>query len=217
MTLSFEQSPLIAALDTKKVQLADDGSVPYFQNIDHIEHLIDNYFCPDVEIRNVNADIPELKGIVATKELLPGTVIFVSSNEVMKQRSRTSLQVGKNLHMEPNLFGRYTNHSCSPNAEVRVINNKKNFPLALVLVLFETTVANQEITFDYASTESELTLNAKKTICMCGASECRRKLMGYNQLTSAQKEELVRRNLPTEYILSLNDHNQGNSKQKKSW
>jgi len=54
MTISFESSPFIAALNTKQVQLEDDGSVPYFQNIDHIEHLIDNYFCPDVEVKNVN-------------------------------------------------------------------------------------------------------------------------------------------------------------------
>jgi hypothetical protein len=199
----FDQSPLIAVLRDKQVQMADDGSVPYFQDMDDNEHLVENYFCADVEIRNVNADIPELMGIVAKKELLPGTVIFISSNEVVSQRSRTSLQVGMNLHMEPNLFGRYTNHSCSPNAAVRVIRNRKGFPLALLLFLIEKTEANREITFDYASTESELTLDADKTICMCGGSECRGKLMGYHQLTLAQKEALRRRNLPTEFISSL--------------
>lgn len=71
------------------------------------------------------------------------------------------IQIGRDLYLEPEAPGRYTNHSCAPNAAI-----KEDYRLIALLPID----VGDEIRFDYSTTMSEDNWTME---CRCGAANCR--------------------------------------------
>ena len=97
------------------------------------------------------------------------------------------IQIGPDSYLEPRPPGRYTNHSCAPNAvicdDVRLV--------ALVDIKPE-----EQICFDYSTTMSE---NNWTMECRCGANACRDVIRDFGELPA----ELQRRYLDLNAVQSF--------------
>ncbi len=80
------------------------------------------------------------------------------------------IQIGRDLYLEPEAPGRYTNHSCMPNAAI-----KDDYRL----VALTDIGADQQICFDYSTTMSE---NNWTMACRCGAAGCRGVIRDFGEL-----------------------------------
>ena len=83
----------------------------------------------------------------------PNRVVYKLKGKILSQPTRTSIQIGKNLHIE-DPWGQYINHSCDPN--VQVVNNK--------LISLKPIQKGDTITFDYNQSED---LMATPFKCFC--------------------------------------------------
>ena len=124
-------------------------------------------------------------GVIAKRNYVAGELLFVVKGPVKKKPSKYSFAVDVNLHVEPQKdshganFGHYTNHACDPTAFVRVVwKNQKN-PY-LEVIARKPIKKGEEVTFDYASLEYELTING--AICKCISNMCRGKIYGFKDL-----------------------------------
>jgi len=82
------------------------------------------------------------------------------------------IQIGRDLYVEPAEPGRYTNHSCAPNAAI-----KDDYRL----VALSDIRTDEQICFDYSTTMSE---NNWTMECRCGAPECRGVVRDFGELPS---------------------------------
>jgi hypothetical protein len=82
---------------------------------------------------------------IGTKDIPPDTVVYQMSGRFIETPTRTSIQVGPNLHIEDTL-GRYVNHSCDPT--VKVVGTQ--------LVSVKTICAGDSVTFNYNETEERV-------------------------------------------------------------
>lgn len=80
------------------------------------------------------------------------------------------IQIGPDLYFEPVEPGRYTNHSCAPNAAI-----KDDY----VLVALTDIQVDEQICFDYSTTMSEDNWTME---CRCGASNCRGTIKDFGEL-----------------------------------
>ena len=89
------------------------------------------------------------------------------------------IQIGPDLYLEPEPPGRYTNHSCRPNAAI-----KDDCRLVALIDIDK----NQQICFDYSTTMSE---DNWTMTCRCGSADCRGVIRDFRELPA----ELQRRYL----------------------
>lgn len=94
-------------------------------------------------------------GVFVTENIKKGQVIFKMKGEIIKHPTRTSVQIGKNEHIEDEIAGR-VNHNCHPNAKV----NRKTQSF----VSLRNIKKGEEITFNYNDNED---LMATPFICHC--------------------------------------------------
>jgi len=177
--------------------------MPYFENED-IQRVFSTYihfFNPDVEI-STSINIKEQKTIKAIKDLPVGTVIFVHTGEISNSNTRTSIQIGDNKHIEPGPFGMYTNHSCEPNGVIRTKINEFSDTATIALIASKRVRKGEEVTFDYATTESFVTLDAKISECLCGSIKCRGKIMGFNDISKSERQFLFDSGLLADHLES---------------
>jgi hypothetical protein len=80
------------------------------------------------------------------------------------------IQIGTDLYFEPEAPGRYTNHSCAPNAAI-----KEDY----VLVALTDIQAGEQVCFDYSTTMSEDNWTME---CRCGAPNCRGTIKDFSEL-----------------------------------
>jgi hypothetical protein len=80
------------------------------------------------------------------------------------------IQIGRDLYFEPEAPGRYTNHSCTPNAAI-----KDDY----VLVALSDIHADEQICFDYSTTMSEDNWTME---CRCGSPNCRGVIKDFAEL-----------------------------------
>jgi hypothetical protein len=80
------------------------------------------------------------------------------------------IQIGRDLYLEPQAPGRYTNHSCAPNAAI-----KDDYRL----VALSDIRADEQICFDYSTTMSEDNWTME---CRCGAPNCRGIIRDFGEL-----------------------------------
>jgi hypothetical protein len=80
------------------------------------------------------------------------------------------IQIGTDLYLEPQAPGRYTNHSCAPNAVI-----KDDYRL----VALTDIQADEQICFDYSTTMSE---NNWTMECRCGSPKCRGIVRDFSEL-----------------------------------
>jgi SET domain len=101
-------------------------------------------------------------GVFATKNFKKGQILFKMSGKVYPVPSRTSVQIGKNRHIEDIIAG-HMNHLCHPSA--KVYKRTQSFVAA------RNIKAGEEITFNYNKNEDHL---AEPFICVC----CQRYILG---------------------------------------
>lgn len=78
----------------------------------------------------------------------------------------------------------YTNHSCDPNAVVRI----NEVTHALSLVALKPIAANEDITFNYNTTEWDMD---EKFECSCGNCQGKRTIGGAKYLSRNDRLELL--------------------------
>ncbi|MEQ1919561.1 MAG: SET domain-containing protein-lysine N-methyltransferase [Elusimicrobiota bacterium] len=116
---------------------------------------------PDFLVR----DIPgKGRGVFAARSFSVNELLLPIEGEPASGRGAHTIQVGWDAHIKPTEPFLFTNHSCDPNAGIR--GDASGRP---GLYARRGIVADEEITWDYAMSESELA----PMPCSCGASACR--------------------------------------------
>jgi len=117
---------------------------------------------------------------LATVDLKKGDVIgsFKETATKTTKVRYTSVQVGKDEHIELNSDLVYLNHSCAPNVRMDVTQMKA--------IAERDIKAGEELTFFYPSTEWSM---AQPFTCWCGAKNCLKQVQGAKYLSKSQLEE----------------------------
>lgn len=95
-------------------------------------------------------------GVFATKNFRKGQLLFKMHGEISTHPTRTSVQIGKNKHIEDTIAA-FVNHSCSPTAKV----NKRT----KIFVSLRNIKKGDEITFNYNKNEDKLASPFKCSCC----------------------------------------------------
>ena len=111
-------------------------------------------------------------GIFITKKVKKGDLLFQMEGKILDHPTRTSVQIGKTIHIEDKIACRI-NHNCRPNSKID--RKTRSF------VSLQDIKKGEEITFDYNENEDVL---ACPFICAC----CHREIAGKKQLTKKKTE-----------------------------
>lgn len=104
-------------------------------------------------------------GVFGARKFSRGeTVVVGKAIEYPPERTRMSVQVDWERHVEMDAPATLLNHSCEPNLGVR-----ENRWSAFDFVALRDISAGEELTFDYAMTEHELVASLS---CCCGSLAC---------------------------------------------
>ncbi|MCQ2960496.1 MAG: SET domain-containing protein [Bacteroidales bacterium] len=145
------------------------------------------------------------KALVANEDLPKNTIVFLYEDSATDQRTRTSIQVAENKHIEPGEFGEFANHSCSPNSQI-IANYDDSTNIAEVLMITVLPIKKgEEITFDYATTETTVTADLLNKKCLCKSQNCRGKIVGFNGLSLKEKMLLLSKDLTANYMQITED------------
>jgi hypothetical protein len=121
------------------------------------------------------------KGVFTRRGLAAGAVAFRVVGPISAHRTQYSFQFDARSHIEPQgshgtpPYGRYLNHSCSPNCYTRVMPQLGWIDVVTRAPLPEGT----ELTVDYAAMELD---TVSSELCRCGAASCRVRIAGFRQL-----------------------------------
>lgn len=160
---------------------------------------IREYAHPHVAVA-ASSTVPGQQALVAQDAVPANSVIFVFTNDISRLRTRTSIQIGAEEHLEAGTFGSYTNHSCQPNAVVRAFIHPCGNVGTAALICIEAVAKGQELSFDYATTETDLTDDLKQSFCLCGSINCRGRVKPFWQLQLSERDRIVAQNLAAEHI-----------------
>lgn len=116
------------------------------------------------------------RGVVASRPIEAGEQVLEFRGSVVRARGAHTLQIGAEEHLEVAEPGRFVNHSCDPNCGIT---------RGRLLVARRPIEEGEEITFDYAMTESEM----EPLACGCGAPDCRGTVSGYADLSKQKRRE----------------------------
>jgi hypothetical protein len=100
-----------------------------------------------------------------------------------------TIQVGPDEYIDTRPPGRFTNHSCEPNAGV---SNDR------VLIALRDIAAADEIQFDYSTTMSE---NHWTMDCRCGQPRCRRQIRDFHFLPPSLQAYYIRLGFVQSFIV----------------
>jgi len=117
----------------------------------------------------------------------------IEADQLNKDKQATLLQVGKNKYLD--LIGDpsfYVNHSCNPNAIVKIFSNNA------FLVSIRRILPNEELCFDYSLTSTD-SLEDWSMKCSCGAWNCRKLISGFNLLNDSNKQRYINMNVVPKY------------------
>jgi hypothetical protein len=114
--------------------------------------------------------------LVTKKGYKKGDVVCeIRGYDIVDEVRYTTVQVGKNKHIELNSILVYMNHSCAPN----VYLDLEHF----LVMAFEDVKAGDELCFFYPCSEWKM---AQPFICRCGAKNCMKIISGAYFLSAAQ-------------------------------
>lgn len=115
------------------------------------------------------------RGVFAARAFAAGEAIGLFEGALVPTPTRLSLQVGRDLHVEPgdHPLG-LLNHSCAPNAAFR----------ERALFAARALAAGEEIVLDYNCHEADMSAPFD---CACGAEDCVGRVAGWNRLSPAQR------------------------------
>jgi SET domain-containing protein len=137
------------------------------------------------------------KGIYARKPLRAGESILtfdgpvLSHSEVLAlgDHQAYALQIGPDSYVDTIEPGRFTNHSCEPNAGIVADR---------LLIALRPIAAGEEIHFDYSTTMSE---NHWTMECRCSRPGCRRVIRDFHYLPPALQTRYLRLGVVQQFIV----------------
>jgi hypothetical protein len=145
-------------------------------------------------------------GVIAKRAYKKGEILFRVEGPVQARPTKYSFAVSLDRHIEPERedgvsdFGHYLNHSCEPNVIVRPV--EKGIAAAHIDVIARGDIrAGEELAFDYASLEYELSI--RNAACKCGASKCRKTIHGFKDLPASIKRRYEKEGLIPPYLLQI--------------
>ena len=145
-------------------------------------------------------------GVVAMRSYRKGEVIFLVEGQVTSERSKYSFSVDLNRHIEPKQtegrynLGHYVNHSCDPTVVTRIVEKDSGNPYIEVVARTDLK-KGEEITFDYATLEYEITL--VNAICKCKTEKCRGIIHGFKDLPFNVVERYKKEGIIANYLLKM--------------
>jgi len=120
---------------------------------------------------------PHGEAVIAIQELAPGTLVFPLTGTLTHIPDTYTIQIGAHTHLLPDgQLWRYLNHSCAPNC--RIDFNTWS------LVTTRTIQCNEELTFNYLTTEWDM---VAPFACRCGALHCSGCVAGFKYLPPVQQ------------------------------
>lgn len=132
---------------------------------------------------------PKGLGVIATKFFRKGTIVsklLYDSIVPREGKGKYYLQIWEdcfaNNGVRLNTIDNYLNHSCDPNTIVNV--PRSNF------TAIKDIPPGKEITWNYLTTEYDLSKDGEDFLCQCGAENCIGVIEGFKYLTEDQKREL---------------------------
>jgi hypothetical protein len=117
----------------------------------------------------------------------------------MGEAQAYAIQIGPDRYIDTEPLGRFTNHSCVPNAGVSEDR---------ILVALRPIRPGEEIRFDYSTTMSE---NHWTMTCRCGEPECRGVIRDFHLLPASLQEQYVRSEVVQAFIVREWEERQGRS------
>ncbi len=121
------------------------------------------------------------RGIFAAREIRPGETVLRTWGPRIPKRTRHSMQVDADVHIQPHGALVATNHSCEPNCGVLIRSGTTEIEVRAMRPI----AAGEEITIDYDTFEYEIEHMGGP--CQCGSQHCRKKIAGYKHLTADVK------------------------------
>lgn len=127
--------------------------------------------------------------LVANKDIKKGEAIFkFIGNFLPKKETKNlnyALQIDKDIFLESTgYFDDYLNHSCIPNCYIDFEN--------LNLVSLKDIKKDNELLYDYNTSEYDLIDQGTSFKCQCNSKKCIKEVKGFRYLTRQQKEAILR-------------------------
>ncbi len=162
---------------------------------------------PETEILIVKKSdcLRDQLGVFTKEAFKKNQILFLVKGPIKSKPSIYSFSINLNKHIEPKIesgdfdFGHYMNHSCNPNAKVKIIDKADKIPYIEVLAR-RNIKKNEELTFDYASLEYATVANS---ICKCNAKNCRRTIHGFKDLPKSIVKKYQKEDMISKYLLSI--------------
>ncbi|MBI2462806.1 MAG: SET domain-containing protein [Candidatus Spechtbacteria bacterium] len=125
--------------------------------------------------------------LLANRGFKDGEVVIKMSGKAVpvERSSKEAVQIDNNnfLDSEYMVVEDFINHSCRPNTHCDIENRK--------FVAIKDIVADEEITFNYCTTELDMKKYGTDFSCECGAKSCYGKVMGFKYLASEEQKRLL--------------------------
>ena len=138
------------------------------------------------------------RGLFAAQPFLPGQPILLFDGPVLTHAEvlalgddqAYALQIGPDAYLDTQPPGRYTNHSCDPNAGIA--NDR-------MLIALRPVAAGEEIRFDYSTTMSE---DHWTMDCRCGEPFCRRVILDFHHLPPITQNRYLQLGVVQRFIVN---------------
>ena len=144
-------------------------------------------------------------GVFSKKPFPKGQKLFLVKGPIKSKPSIYTLSAGLDKHVDPRKedgsldFGHYLNHSCDPNAVVKVVSGKNRNPY-IKLLARRNIKKGEELTFDYASLEYSTVINCA---CKCSAKKCRGVVYGFKDLPESVVQKYKKEGMIAKHLLDL--------------
>lgn len=126
-------------------------------------------------------------GIFSTREFFKEKEIFQFKGVILpaEKASQYALQIEDDLFLESTEgFDNNLNHSCDPNCYVKFKER------GVFLVAKRNIGKDEELTFDYDTTEYDMINSECSFMCLCGERNCRGEIKGFRYLSREEKIKL---------------------------
>jgi hypothetical protein len=136
-------------------------------------------------------------GLFAAQNFCPGQAILVFAGTVLThdqvlslgEAQAYALQIGPNAYLDTSPPGRFTNHSCDPNAGI--VDDR-------VLTTLRPIAVGEEIRFDYSTTMSE---DHWTMDCRCGEPFCRGVILDFHHLPPVTQDRYLQLGIVQRFIV----------------
>jgi len=141
------------------------------------------------------------KAVFASRDIKGGEEIYRFSGPSVTFRESVasgpnecySLQVDRDLYINPESPGKYINHSCDPNSGLR----------ELVLVALRDIKEGEELSYDYSTTMLE---RHWVMDCRCGSPLCRHVIEDFDKIPEARQKYYLNLGVVQPFIVEFLEH-----------